>query len=81
MPAFMDVEDDAAGEEGVDYTGQSAILLMAYQLQVPWDDLQREDRSESSLCGKVPGELEAATSKKGECTHGRRQRHDDVCQR
>jgi len=45
----MDVEDNAAGEEGVDHTGQSTVPLMGYQLQVPWDDLQRNDRSEVSL--------------------------------
>ena len=49
MPAFMDVEDNTADEEGVDHTGQSTIPLMGYWLQVPWDDLQRNDRSEISL--------------------------------
>jgi len=44
--AFMDVEDNAAGEESVDHTGQSAILSIGYRLQVPWDD---NDRSEISL--------------------------------
>jgi len=33
MPAFMNVEDDTTGEEGVDYPGQSVTPLMGYQLQ------------------------------------------------
>jgi hypothetical protein len=28
MPAIMNVEDDTAGEEGMDYTGPSATLSM-----------------------------------------------------
>ena len=31
---FVDVEDDAAGEEGVDHTGQSTIPLMGHQIEV-----------------------------------------------
>ena len=40
IPAFMNVEDNTTGEEGMDYMGQSATPLMRYQLYVPWDDLQ-----------------------------------------
>jgi hypothetical protein len=45
----MDVKDNAAGEEGMNYTGQSAIQLVGYQLQVPWDDLQHNDHNEIRL--------------------------------
>ena len=67
MPAFVNVEDNAAGEEGVDCTRQSIVPLMGYQLRVPWDDLQRKDRNELSLRGEIREELEkseAGTSKK-----------------
>ena len=36
IPAFMDVGDDAASEEGMDDTGQSTNSLMRYQLQVTY---------------------------------------------
>ena len=49
MPAFMNVEDDTTGEEGVDYTGESATRLMGSQLQVPWDGLQYNDRHKVGL--------------------------------
>ena len=54
----MDVEDNAAGEQGMNYTGQSTIPLMGYQLQVPWDDLQRNDQNEIRLGDIITGELE-----------------------
>ena len=35
MPAFVNVEDNTTGEEGMDYAGKSATPLMRNQLHVP----------------------------------------------
>ena len=79
----MDVEDNAAGEEGMNYTEQSTILLMGYQLQVPWDDLHRNDQNKIRLCDimKRIREIGSGNIQKGEFTYRQRQHNDHVCQR
>jgi len=73
MPAFMNVEDDTTGEEGVDYTGESATSLMEYQLQIPWDGLQYNDRDKVSLARQpFQGELEKQQDPKNGDTYGKR---------
>ena len=82
MPAFADVEDDAAREDGMDYTGQPASPWKRYYLYVPGVTYNVMTKTRS-VWDNIPGELdhsEAARSKKVE-THGTRHCNDDVCQR
>ena len=74
MPAFMNVEDNATGEDGVDYTGKPATPLMMGRLHVSWDNLQCNDHNEintkKNLRGIILGKSEATTSKKVETRTG-----------